>query len=156
MTFTHINQHGYGKMVEVGDKEITHRMASAHAKISMNSETFTAIQRGQLKKGDVLAVAQVAGIQAVKRCSDLIPLAHPLMITGIDIDYSFDENTSAIHIECQVRCDGKTGVEMEALTGASVCALTIYDMAKALDKSMRIDEIYVMEKRGGKSGHYLR
>ncbi len=156
MTFTHMNQQGYGKMVDVGDKDITHRIAKAQAKISMTHDSFRAIQLGHLKKGDVLAVAQVAGIQAVKRCADLIPMAHPLLLSGIDIDYQLDETTASIQIICTVRCDGKTGVEMEALMGASVCALTIYDMAKALDKSMRIDDVYVLEKIGGKSGHYQR
>jgi cyclic pyranopterin phosphate synthase len=156
MTFTHFNEQGHGHMVDVSEKQITQRKAIATARIQMTSETYEAILEGRMKKGDVLAVAQVAGIQAVKKTSDLIPMTHPLLLTGIDITFATNEYLHAFEIFCTVSCEGKTGVEMEALTGATVCALTIYDMAKAMDPSMRIDEIYLLEKVGGKSGHYVR
>lgn len=156
MSFTHFNEQGHGQMVDVSKKQITLRKAIATARIQMTAETYEAILEGRMKKGDVLAVAQVAGIQAVKKTSELIPMTHPLLLTGIDITFATNEYLHAIEIFCTVSCEGKTGVEMEALTGASVCALTIYDMAKAMDPSMRIDEIYLLEKEGGKSGHYVR
>lgn len=156
MGLTHLNNQGHGKMVDVSNKNETQRIALAQAKISMNAEAYEAIIHQRLKKGDALAIAQVAGIQAVKQTSNLIPMAHPLMITSVDIQFYPNDEKQEIRIECEVHCFGKTGVEMEALSGASVCALTIYDMAKALDKSMRIDDIYLLEKQGGKSGHYER
>lgn len=153
---THFNPHGHGHMVNVQAKIMTQRMAIACASIQFHVKTFEAIQNMHLKKGDVLAVAQIAGIMAVKKTWELIPLAHPLLLNGIDIRYVMDAEKAKIHIECEVHCEGKTGVEMEALTGASVCALTIYDMVKAMDKGIIIENIYLKEKIGGKSGHYER
>ena len=153
---THFNPQGHGHMVNVQAKTITQRSALACASIQVQAKTFEAIQNMSLKKGDVLAVAQVAGIMAVKKTWELIPLAHPLQLNGIDIRYKLDDKTFKILIECEVFCEGKTGVEMEALTGASICALTIYDMVKAMDKGMVIENIYLKEKKGGKSGHYER
>ncbi|WP_028830059.1 cyclic pyranopterin monophosphate synthase MoaC [Proteocatella sphenisci] len=156
MEFTHINTQGRGKMVEVGDKQITKRTALAHAQISMKKETFTKIQEGYMKKGDVLCVAQIAGITGAKKTWDIIPMCHPLMLTGIDIEFEYDADKPVIHIYATVSNEGKTGVEMEALTACSVAALTIYDMCKAVDKDMTISDIFLMEKIGGKSGHYKR
>lgn len=156
MGFTHINEQGRGKMVDVGEKEVTNRTALAHAKISMKQETFEKLKQGQMKKGDVLSVAQVAGITGAKKTWDIIPMCHPLMLTGIDIKFEYDEVNYAVHIYATVSNEGKTGVEMEALTACSVAALTIYDMCKAVDKDMKIGEIYLLEKKGGKSGHYKR
>lgn len=156
MELTHINEQGHGQMVDVSEKNISTRVASAQAVIHMNDKTYHAIMNKEMKKGDVLSVAQVAGIQAVKKTSELIPMAHPLLLTGINIMFYEDEKTHSIRIICTVKCEGKTGVEMEALTGASVSALTIYDMAKAMDPSMKITDIVLIEKTGGKSGHYVR
>ena len=156
MELTHINEQGRGQMVDVSEKLISTRVASAQAVIHMNEKTYHAIMNKEMKKGDVLSVAQVAGIQAVKKTSDLIPMAHPLLLTGINIMFYEDEQSHSIRIICTVSCEGKTGVEMEALTGASVSALTIYDMAKAMDPSMRIKYIVLIEKKGGKTGHYVR
>lgn len=156
MELTHINEQGRGQMVDVSEKLISTRVASAQAVIHMNEKTYHAIMNKEMKKGDVLSVAQVAGIQAVKKTSDLIPMAHPLLLTGINIMFYEDEQSHSIRIICTVSCEGKTGVEMEALTGASVSALTIYDMAKAMNPSMRITDIVLIEKKGGKTGHYVR
>lgn len=156
MELTHINDQGRGQMVDVSSKDVTSRVASAQAIIQMNEKTFHAISNKEIKKGDVLSVAQVAGIQAVKKTSDLIPMSHPLLLTSINIRFYEDEKSHSIRIVCTVSCEGKTGVEMEALTGASVSALTIYDMAKAMDPSMKITDIVLIEKKGGKSGHYVR
>jgi cyclic pyranopterin phosphate synthase len=153
---THFNPQGHGHMVNVQAKNNTQRIAIACASIQVQAKTFEAIQNMSLKKGDVLAVAQIAGVMAVKKTWELIPLAHPLQLNGIDIRYELDADNSKIHIECEVHCEGKTGVEMEALTGASICALTIYDMVKAMDKGMVIENIYLKEKIGGKSGYYER
>lgn len=156
MKFTHMNVQGRGRMVEVSDKDITKRKALAHAQITMKKETFDKVRDGQMKKGDVLSVAQVAGITGAKKTWDLIPMCHPLMLTGIDIEFEYDEKHNAIHIYATVSNEGKTGVEIEALTACSIAALTIYDMCKAVDKDMVISEIYLIEKSGGKSGHYRR
>lgn len=156
MTLTHLNDQGYGQMVDVSDKKESLREAIAHASISMSAEAYDAIVHQRIQKGDALAVAQVAGIQAAKLTSMLIPMTHPLALTKVDLSYSFDEKNHRIDIQSLVRCLGVTGVEMEALTAASTCALTIYDMAKALDKSMCISDIYLVKKTGGKSGEYLR
>lgn len=156
MNFSHFNQQGHGQMINVSEKEITARKAIAQAVITPNQETYKAILDQKLKKGDVLAVAQIGGILAVKKTSELIPMAHPLILNGINIEYEMSDERHSIRIICTVRCEGKTGVEMEALTGASVCALTIYDMAKSMDPAMRIDQIYLLEKEGGKSNHYVR
>lgn len=156
MDFTHLNIQGRGKMVEVGDKQITKRTALAHAQINMKAETFKKVQEGHMKKGDVLGVAQIAGITGAKKTWDIIPMCHPLMLTGIDIEFEYDADEPVIHIYATVSNEGKTGVEMEALTACSIAALTIYDMCKALDKDMTISDIFLMEKIGGKSGHYKR
>ena len=149
---THLDEAGCAHMVDVGAKEVTARVAVARGRIRMAADTLALIREGDLKKGDVLTVAQIAGIQAAKRTHELIPLCHPLLLNQIALDFTFDEEASAIEIEATVRVSGKTGVEMEALTAVSVAALTIYDMAKAADRAMRIGDIRLVEKRGGKSG----
>lgn len=154
MEFTHFNKQGHAKMVDVTDKEVTSREAVAEGVIYMSEQTIQAIVDGEIKKGDVLSVAQVAGIMAAKKTSDIIPMCHPLMLTGVDI--SFDVKDTEIIIKATVKCKGETGVEMEALTAVSTAALTIYDMCKAIQKDMVIGEIKLIEKIGGKSGHYKR
>ncbi len=156
MDFTHINQDGRARMVDVGGKESSRRIARAEATVYMERSTLDAIKDGAIKKGDVLAVAQVAGIMAAKRTPDLIPMCHPLMIEGIDIDFEFDYSKCGLIIRAEVRTSGKTGVEMEAMTAAASAALTVYDMSKAVDRWMRISDIRLLEKSGGKSGHLLR
>ena len=154
MEFTHFNNEGRAKMVDVTDKESTNRCAVAEGCVYMAPETVAAIVDGTVKKGDVLSVAQVAGIMAAKKTSDVIPMCHPLMLTGVDI--SFEVKKTEIIIRATVKCTGETGVEMEALTAVSVAALTIYDMCKAIQKDMVIGEIKLLEKSGGKSGDYKR
>lgn len=154
MEFTHFNTEGHAKMVDVTDKESTLRQAIAEGSIYMDEETIKAIVEGKIKKGDVLSVAQVAGIMAAKKTSDVIPMCHPLMLTGVDI--SFEVKKTEIIIRSIVKCKGETGVEMEALTAVSVAALTIYDMCKALQKDMTIGEIKLIQKSGGESGDYKR
>jgi len=154
--FTHFNAEGRTRMVEVGEKAVTTREARARGTVFMKPETLELIKSGGIAKGDVLGVAQVAGIMAAKRTSDLVPMCHPLFISGIDLDFRCDRERSAVEIEARVRCQGKTGVEMEALTAVSVAALTIYDMCKAVDRGMIIGDIRLVEKSGGKSGTYLR
>lgn len=139
-------------MVDVGEKAVTERIATAGGKVLVNPETFRLIKEGGMKKGDVLGTAQIAGIMAAKKTSDIIPMCHPLMLTGIDIDFNMVEETSTIEIKATVKCKGVTGVEMEALTAASAAALTIYDMCKAVQKDMIIDRICLLSKTGGKSG----
>lgn len=156
MHFTHLNNEGRARMVDVGGKEDSSRQAIAQADVYMDSATLAAIKAGAIKKGDVLAVAQVAGIMAAKRTPDLIPMCHPLMIDGVDIEFLFSDEHNRLEIVATVRCTGRTGVEMEAMTAASVAALTVYDMAKAVDRWMRISDIRLLEKSGGKSGHVLR
>lgn len=156
MVLTHINDQGRAKMVDVSEKAVTHRIAVAAGSIHMQPETLALIQEGKMKKGDVLAVAQVAGVMAAKRTSDIIPMCHPLMLTGIDIHFDIDEEKSVIHIRAAVKTTGQTGVEMEALQAVSAAALTIYDMCKAVDRAMRITDIRVIEKDGGKSGHFIQ
>ena len=153
---THFNPQGHGHMVNVQTKNITQRVAIACATIQVQAKTFEAIQNMALKKGDVLAVAQIAGIMAVKKTWELIPLAHPLQLNGIDIRYELDAEKSKIHIECEVHCEGKTGVEMEALTAVSVAALTVYDMCKAVQRDIEITDIRLLKKTGGKSGVFER
>ncbi|GLQ18472.1 cyclic pyranopterin monophosphate synthase MoaC [Maritalea porphyrae] len=153
---THINEDGEVHMVDVGDKNVTQRQAVATSKISMSQAAFDAVKNGNLKKGDALGVARVAGIMAAKNTSQMIPLCHPLMLTKIEISIEPDDTTSSFDIKALVRVEGKTGVEMEALTAASVTALTIYDMAKAVDKSMVIGPTQLEQKSGGKSGDYNR
>ncbi|MFZ5880035.1 MAG: cyclic pyranopterin monophosphate synthase MoaC [Chloroflexota bacterium] len=152
---THLDEHGQARMVDVGAKPDTERMAIARGEIHMRKATFDLIRDGQIKKGDVLTVAQIAGITAAKRTSDLIPLCHPLPLTQVDVSLALDEALPGVVITATVRTFGKTGVEMEALTAVSVAALTIYDMAKAAEKTMRIQNIRLVEKRGGKSGDMI-
>ncbi|GAB1266515.1 cyclic pyranopterin monophosphate synthase MoaC [Aurantivibrio infirmus] len=151
---THIDEQGHAHMVDVGSKADTERKATAQALVTMLPNTLRLIVDGGHKKGDVLAVARIAGIQAAKKCSDLIPLCHPLMLTSIKVELTpnTDDNTVLIEATCKLR--GKTGVEMEALSAASVAALTIYDMCKSVDKGMVIGEIKLLEKSGGKSGNW--
>ena len=153
--FTHFNEQGRARMVDVTEKAVTHRTAIAAGEIHMAPETLARIKAGTLTKGDVLAVAQVAGIQAAKHNWELIPMCHPLPITGIDIAFSLCDDPCMVEIRATVSCTGVTGVEMEALTAVSVAALTIYDMCKAVQKDMRITNIRLLEKLGGKSGHYV-
>lgn len=153
---THLDASGTARMVDVGDKPETRREAVATARVSMEPETMRLLQAGAHAKGDVLTVARIAGIQAAKKCSELIPLCHPLMLSSIDLDFSLDSAASAVNITARCRLEGKTGVEMEALTAASVAALTIYDMCKAVDRGMVIGEICLAEKRGGRSGDWQR
>ena len=155
MELTHMNEEGRARMVDVTDKAVTHRIARAGAVIRMQPETLNRILEGQIKKGDVLAVAQVAGIMAAKKTWEIIPMCHPLMLTGADISFRPDPAHSLIEIEAAVKVTGQTGVEMEALHAVSAAALTIYDMCKAIDRGMRITDIRVLEKDGGKSGHYI-
>jgi cyclic pyranopterin phosphate synthase len=156
MDFTHINEQGQARMVDVSGKEDTERTATAQAIIQMQPATLELIKTGGIKKGNVLSAAQVAGIMAAKKTSELVPMCHPLMITSADINFMFDDNNSQINITATVKTTGKTGVEMEAITAASVAAITIYDMAKAVDRWMVIREIMLLEKEGGKSGHIKR
>ena len=152
-TLTHIDEDGASRMVDVSNKDVTERIASAHALVTMNNQTFSLIMDKQVAKGDVLEVARVAGIMAAKKTSELIPMCHPLNINSIKIDYS-DNSKDSIEIIAEVKITAKTGVEMEALTAVSVCALTIYDMCKSADKSIQISDIFLLKKSGGKSGIY--
>ena len=155
-TFTHFDSHGNAIMVDVGKKNETERVATAAGSIQMNAEAFGKVLQGGVSKGDVLGVARIAGIMAAKKVDQLIPLAHPLAITKVEIDFSFREQENRIDIEATVGIHGRTGVEMEALTAVSVTALTIYDMCKAIDKSMIISNIRLVKKSGGKSGDFVR
>ena len=155
-TFSHFDSRGNAVMVDVSEKEITIRTAIARGSISMNGEAMKAVLGGTIKKGDVLGVARIGGIMAAKRCAELIPLCHPLCFDECTIDFSIDEEKNKIEASCKVKLSGKTGAEMEALTGVSVALLTIYDMCKALDRAMVIDGIRLMEKTGGKSGRFIR
>lgn len=151
---THFNEQGRAKMVDVTEKALTHRTAVAAGEVHMSPETLEKIKSGAMKKGDVLAVAQVAGIQAAKHTWELIPMCHPLPLTGIDITFALTEDPCMVEIRAAVTCTGVTGVEMEALTAVSVAALTVYDMCKAVQKDMKITNIHLLEKSGGKSGDY--
>ncbi len=153
---THFDEQGNARMVDVGAKDETHRVAVAHGQIQMQPETLKLIVEGRAKKGDVLGVARIAGIMAAKRTHELIPLCHPLMLTSIEVDFETVEAESAVRIEAKVETRGKTGVEMEALTAASIAALTIYDMVKAVDRGMVIGEIRLEHKSGGRSGDWNR
>lgn len=155
MELTHFDEHGKAYMVNVTEKNITQRTAIAVGKIKVNQEVYDAIEKGTVGKGDVLGVARVAGIMGVKRTSDLIPMCHAFSITHCKIDFDMRPKELTIYCYCTVICDGKTGVEMEALTGVSITLLTIYDMCKALDKFMEIGEIYLCRKIGGKSGEVI-
>ena len=154
MEFSHINEQGRAKIVDVTDKDITYREAIAEGTVVVNPETMALIKSGDIKKGDVLAVAQVAGIMAAKKTSDNIPMCHPLMLTGVDI--RFELTDTEIHIHAAVKCKGNTGVEMEALSAVSTTALTIYDMCKAVQRDIEIHNIRLNYKSGGKSGVYER
>jgi len=153
---THVDEMGRARMVDVGAKAETDRVATARCEISMEPATLKLIQSGGVAKGDVIGVARVAGIMAAKRTGDLIPLCHPLPITSVQVDFQFDLQASRVLIEAVVSTVGKTGVEMEALTACTIAALTIYDMAKAADKSMVIGQVRLVKKTGGKSGIYVR
>ena len=152
---THLDEHGRAHMVDVGAKPDTERVAIARGEVHMLKATFDLIRDGQIKKGDVLTVAQIAGITASKRTSELIPLCHPLPLTQVDVDLALDESLPGVVITATAKTIGKTGVEMEALTAVSVAALTVYDMAKAAEKTMRIQNIRLVEKHGGKSGDII-
>ncbi|WP_370981512.1 cyclic pyranopterin monophosphate synthase MoaC [Agaribacterium sp. ZY112] len=154
--FTHLNERGEAHMVDISDKAPSKRIAVATSTIELGNEAFTLLMEGKHKKGDVFAVARIAGIQAAKRCSDLIPLCHPLMLSKVSVDFEKDAETQTITAIARCELEGKTGVEMEALTAASVATLTIYDMCKAVDKGMRIVATELQEKHGGKSGQWLR
>ncbi len=151
---THLDEQGRARMVDVGAKPDTEREAIARGEVRMRPETLRLIREGDLPKGDVLGTARVAGIMAAKRTSELIPLCHPLLLTYIGVDFTLDEEIGRVVITATVRCRGQTGVEMEALTAVSIAALTIYDMAKAVERGMVIGEIRLVEKRGGQSGEW--
>lgn len=155
-SLTHLDDQGKAQMVDVTDKAPTVREAVAVGEVLMRPETLSLIQSGGLPKGDVLAVARVAGIMAAKRTPDLIPLCHPLPITQVTVDFSFDEPRGAVLIQARAKCTGVTGVEMEALTAVSIAALTIYDMCKAVDRGMEIQSVCLLRKTGGKSGEFER
>lgn len=152
--FTHFDSDGRAVMVDVTDKAVTERQATAAARVQMRPETLAAIAEGQIGKGDVLAVARLAGIMAAKRTPDLIPLCHPLALTSVKVDLTLNGAESCVEIAATCKLSGKTGVEMEALTAASVAALTVYDMCKALDKAMQITDLRLIHKSGGKSGEF--
>jgi len=154
MALTHLNERGEARIVDIGDKAATRRRAVAEARLVAQPETVAAITGGTLKKGDAIAVARVAGIMAAKKTSDLIPLCHPIALTSVTVD--IEAETDALRITATAETTGQTGVEMEALTAASVAALTLYDMAKAMDRGMRVDGLQLVEKTGGKSGDYKR
>lgn len=154
MEFTHFNGEGRARMVNVGSKDITQRRAIASGRIDVNAETFRLIQTGGITKGDVLTVAQVAGIMGAKRTPDIIPMCHTLNLNGADISFSLDEENLAVNVRAEISCSGRTGVEMEALTAVSVALLTIYDMCKAVQKDMIITDIHLESKSGGVHGDY--
>lgn len=156
MALTHLDEQGNANMVDVSDKPMTCREARAFARISMRPETLQQILDNSLKKGDVLAVARIAGIQAAKKCADLIPLCHPLALTKVAVEFDINEELSSIDVLSYCKLTGQTGVEMEALTAASIAALTIYDMCKAIDMGMVIQQVCLLEKSGGRRGHYQR
>lgn len=153
--FTHFDNNGNAVMVDVTDKDITERTAVACGTIKVNKEVYDAIRNHTAKKGDVLGTARIAGIMAAKKTSDLIPMCHPLMLTKVTIDFCMLDELSSIKCICTAKLSGRTGVEMEALTGVSVSLLTIYDMCKAMDRAMEIGDIHLVEKMGGKSGHFI-
>lgn len=153
---THINHRGEASMVDVSDKDLTTRVAIAEGFVSMRPNTLALIESGEHAKGDVLAVARIAGIQGAKQCSQLIPLCHPLPLSKVQVDFELDKENSRVRIQSLCKLKGQTGVEMEALTAVSVAALTLFDMCKAVDKTMVIEGIKVLEKRGGKTGDWQR
>lgn len=152
--FTHLDPLGRARMVDVTPKEPSHRRAIARGRVTMTPETASAVAQGAIKKGDVLAVARVAGIQAAKRASDLLPLCHPLLVGAVTVNFEITD--TSVEIEAQVETVDRTGVEMEALTACSVAGLTVYDMCKSMDRSMVIGDVALWEKTGGRSGHYRR
>lgn len=154
--FSHFNDSGRAKMVDVSAKEDTARTAVAAGRVLVNEETFRLIKSGGMKKGDVLAVAQVGGIIGAKKTSELIPMCHPIMLSGVDIDLELCEETHSVEITATAKCTGATGVEMEALTAVSVAALTVYDMCKAVQRDIEISDIRLLKKSGGKSGVFER
>jgi len=153
---THLDEQGAARMVDVGDKAVTERVAVAGATVTMLAGTLQLLREGSHKKGDVLAVARIAGIQAAKKTPDLIPLCHPLMLNAVEVEFELDDEACCVHVRATCRVSGKTGVEMEALTAASVASLTIYDMCKAVDRGMAIREVALLSKEGGKSGTWQR
>lgn len=154
--FTHFNEEGRAKMVDVGIKDISRRTAIAAGRVLVNRDTFELIKTGGMKKGDVLTVAQVAGVMGAKRTPDLIPMCHPILIDGINLSLSLNEERCSVEIEATVSCDGRTGVEMEALSAVSTAALTVYDMCKAVQKDMVITDIRLLRKTGGVHGDFTR
>jgi len=154
--FTHFNDEGRARMVDVSEKAETFRTATAMATVTLNAETYDMVVGGRMKKGDVLAVAQVGGIMAAKRTFEIIPMCHPIRLTGTDISFRLDGEKHTIDIYATAKCKGETGVEMEALTAASVAALTVYDMCKAVQRDIEIGSVMLLEKDGGKSGHFIR
>lgn len=154
--FTHFNAQGRAKMVNVGDKDVTERRATAAVSVLVSRETFGLIKSGGMKKGDVLTVAQVAGVMGAKRTPDIIPMCHPIALGGIDLDLSLDGEKLSVEIKATVSCTGRTGVEMEALTAAATAALTVYDMCKAVQKDMVITDLRLLEKTGGAHGDFHR
>lgn len=154
--FTHFNDQGRAKMVDVGNKAVTQRVAVAAGRVLVNPHTFALIQSGGIKKGDVLTVSQVAGVMGAKRTPDLIPMCHPILVDGVDLKLSLDDTRKSVEIQATVTCDGRTGVEMEALTAVTTAALTVYDMCKAVQKDMTITDIRLLSKTGGIHGDYFR
>ena len=154
--FTHFNDQGRAKMVDVGEKPVTVRTAVAAGRVLVNEHTFELIKTGGMKKGDVLTVAQVAGVMGAKRTPDIIPMCHPILIDGINLELSLDEERLSVEIKATVSCDGRTGVEMEALTAVSTAALTVYDMCKAVQKDIVISDVRLVSKTGGVHGDYTR
>ncbi|WP_374522097.1 cyclic pyranopterin monophosphate synthase MoaC [Hydrogenophaga sp.] len=152
---THFDAQGQAHMVDVGDKAHTQRIAVAEGRITMQPDTLTLIQSGTAKKGDVLGIARIAGIQASKKTSDLIPLCHPIALTRVTVDFDIEPDSNSVRCTTRAECTGQTGVEMEALTACSVALLTIYDMCKAVDRGMVVEGVRLMEKRGGKSGVFV-
>jgi cyclic pyranopterin phosphate synthase len=151
---THLDAEGNAHMVDVSEKHVTSRSATAKAMVEMQPDTLRFILEGKARKGDVIATARIAGIMAAKKTHELIPLCHPLMISKVTVDFAPDEATSTIEVTATVKVEGKTGVEMEALTACSVACLTLYDMLKAVDRGMKITDLRLVEKAGGKSGHF--
>lgn len=151
---THFNQKGHARMVDVGGKEETHRVAVATGQIRMRPQTLALIQEGGHKKGDVLGIARIAGIMGSKRTADLVPLCHPLALTHVEVDFRIDSEDSRVHCRCRAETRGRTGVEMEALTAVQIALLTIYDMCKSVDRGMVIDDVRLVRKSGGKSGDW--
>ena len=154
--FTHFNDQGRAKMVDVGEKPISQRTAVAAGRVLVNEHTYALIQSGGVKKGDVLTVAQIAGVMGAKHTPDIIPMCHPILVDGINLELHLDEQRKSVEIRASVSCDGRTGVEMEALTAVATAALTVYDMCKAVQRDMVIADIRLVEKTGGVHGNYHR